>query len=271
MNRIKRPSLLALALLLALPIALASAPQEKLDSFSRFGKFVVEVDGKQDPQARIYHSQQPPAFLIHSPALSSDYVLHPRAYQVVSLDRQHVSEEAQGKIKITPGYSTETVGKFTVGMDQTVSLEADGHRIRLLPKGDLLGYHSGQDIFDYDYQYQDRANSFQPDAGLIEKIKSFDKQAELTIYFGSWCPNCQHNVPKVLRLEQELKGSSLSFSYYGIPRAPQFTQDPEVQKYKIERVPTGVLRSNGREVGRIEKDDWTKLEARILELLGQVK
>lgn len=271
MNRIQQLSPLALALLAALPFAFSATPQPKLDSFSRTGKFTVEVDGKQDPQARLYHSQQPPAFLIRSSELGIDYVLHPQAYQVVSLDRQHVSEEVEGKIRITSGYSTDPVGKFTVGMDQTVSMEADGHRIRLLPKGDLLGFRTGQEIFDYDYQYLERARSYQPDAALLEKIKASSKQAELTIYFGSWCPNCQHNVPKVLRLEQELKGSSLSFTYYGIPRAPQFTQDPEVQKYNIERVPTGILRSGGREAGRIEKDDWTRLEARIVDLLGRVK
>lgn len=271
MIRTERPFPLFLALLLALPFAFSAALPQKLTSFSRMGRFMVEVDGQLDPKARVYHSQQPPAFLIRSPGLGNDYVLHPRAYQVVSLDRQHVSDEVDGKVEIASGYSTDPVGKFLVGSDQTVSMEAHGHRIRLLPKSDLLGFRKGEEIFEYDYKYVERARTYQPDAALLAKMKASSKQTELTVYFGSWCPNCQYNVPKVLRLEQELDGSGLGFAYYGIPKAPQFTQDPEVQKYNIQRVPTGILRANGREVGRIEKDDWNRLDGRIVDLLSRVK
>ena len=271
MIRTERLFPLSLALLLALPFAFSAATPQKLTSFSRLGRFTVEVDGKQDPKARVYHSQQPPAFLIRSPGLGNDYVLHPRTYQVVSLDRQHVSEEVDGKVSITPGYSTGPIGKFLVAADQTVSMEADGHRIRLLPKADLLGFRTAEEIFEYDYKYVERARAYQLDAVLVAEMKGSSKQAQLTVYFGSWCPNCQQNVPKALRLEQELEGTNLGFTYYGIPKSPQFTQDPEVQKYNIERVPTGILRANGREVGRIQKDDWNRLESRVVELLSRVK
>ncbi|MEE8585380.1 MAG: hypothetical protein V3T83_11060 [Acidobacteriota bacterium] len=271
MIRTERLFPLPLALLLALPFAFSAAAPQKLTSFSRTGRFTVEVDGKLDPKARVYHSPQPPAFLIRSPGLVSDYVLHPRTYQVVSLDRRHASEEVDGKVSITPGYSTGPAGKFLVGSDQTVSMEADGHRIRLLPKADLLGFRTGAEIFEYDYKYVERARDYQPDAVLVAEMKASSKQAQLTVYFGSWCPNCQQNVPKTLRLEQELEGSNLGFTYYGIPKAPKFSQDPEVQEHNIERVPTGILRANNREVGRIQKDDWNRLEGRIAELLSRVK
>lgn len=268
--KIRRPAtILALA---TFPIlAAAPAQYQKLTSLSRMGSFIVEVDGAQDPKGRVYHSQQPPAFLIRSSLTDSDYVLYPRAYEVVSLDPKLVSEEVDGKVQVAADYSTQPVGQFTVGSERTVSLTADGHTIRLLPKGELLGYHSAQDIYDYDYRYVERARAYQPDAEVIKKLKTSPKKAQLTVYFGSWCPHCQMKVPHMLRVEQELKGTALEFIYYGIPPAPRFAEDPEVKKYNIPHVPVGILRSNGKEVGRIDNVDWDKPEARIAELLQLAK
>ena len=61
---------------------------------------------------------------------------------------------------------------------------------------------------------------------------------------------------------------ALKVEYYGLPQGQGFSQDPEVRKYGITQVPTGVVLLDGREIGRISGSQWRSPENRISELLA---
>ena len=78
---------------------------------------------------------------------------------------------------------------------------------------------------------------------------------------GSWCPHCQEAVPRVMKVDERLKGSRIRFEYYGLPY--KFSKDPETSRAKITHVPTAVVFRGGWEIGRLagnrpSRNHWTR-------------
>jgi thiol-disulfide isomerase/thioredoxin len=94
------------------------------------------------------------------------------------------------------------------------------------------------------------------------------KPVRVRVFFGSWCPHCKEQLPSLLRVEDELRGSSskIQFEYYGLPQG--FGKEPEAKKYNVGSVPTGIVFVDGMEVGRITGGDWSSPEKRLNALLN---
>jgi hypothetical protein len=69
----------------------------------------------------------------------------------------------------------------------------------------------------------------------------------------------------LLKVEDQLTGSKIRFEYYGMPRD---FNDPEAKRLSIKGVPTAIVYVNGRQVGRLEGQDWASPEASLTRLLG---
>ncbi len=70
----------------------------------------------------------------------------------------------------------------------------------------------------------------------------------MRVYFGSWCPVCGRLVPKILKLQSDLKGAKIQFEYYGLPQP--MSDDPITAKENLNGVPTAIVYVDGKEFGR---------------------
>jgi thiol-disulfide isomerase/thioredoxin len=70
------------------------------------------------------------------------------------------------------------------------------------------------------------------------------------VFFGSWCGVCKSVLPNGLRVARDLAGSHIAFEFYGLDHPPAGWQDTEVQRLKVEGLPTAIVYRDGREVGR---------------------
>ena len=113
--------------------------------------------------------------------------------------------------------------------------------------------------------WEKRTRAYRPNPVLMEQAKAHSKKAKVTVFFSSWCKHCQRKVPSILRVEEELKDSSISFEYYGLP--PGFAGEHEAEKYNITLIPTAIVRVDDKEIGRIENRQWDRPEAQLVGLL----
>ncbi|HSR49900.1 MAG TPA: thioredoxin family protein [Acidobacteriota bacterium] len=229
-------------------VGLGAAEAVDYDNFLRIGKFEVVVDGQVDGQARLYHSMSPPAFLIMVPVLEEAIVLLPGRSEVASVSKDHV-EADEDRAAIASQADLRTVGDFTVGSGQTVDLKVDGRAVGLRPKSDLVGEVSSQDLKNYDPLYRIRSREYQPDPNFVRILKTYQGKAQVRVFFGSWCQFCQANVPKMIKLEEQLADTGISFSYYGLPHG--FNSEPVAIEANVKQVPTAIVTVDGKEVGRI--------------------
>lgn len=248
------------------PTKAASTPASSglLKEFLPYHEHLVEVNGLDVKEGRIYRSVDPPAFLVLSPNFDNPAVLYPVSNTVKSIELSVLTEEKDVRVTVKSGYKTWGEGVFTV--TDGVNFEHEGHSVRLKPKPILLKAHTSDELRAYDPGYGQRADAYSVDSALLGRIKSSSKSAKVTVYFGSWCQFCQRYVPHLMKLEQELAGSNIEFSYFGLPN--DFTQEPETDRMKIERVPTAIVTVAGREIGRLVGRECQQPELKLSRILA---
>lgn len=257
-------------LLLALPV-LAQTPQPAVDAvlkdFVRTGEYLLMVNGKPAPAYEIYKNDKLPAYLILSPALPSAVLLSAGSGKVETAPVAKVVRQKEGTVGLAADAALKPQGQFTFAGDK-VAFTADGRKATLGPNPPLLGLQKAPALKNHSPEYMVGARNYKPNPQMLAALKKNAKPVKVKVFFGSWCPHCKEHLPFLLRVEDELKGSKIQFEYYGLPKGQGFANDPEVKKYNVDGVPTGIVFVDGKEVGRITLGDWTSPETRLNALLS---
>jgi thiol-disulfide isomerase/thioredoxin len=93
-------------------------------------------------------------------------------------------------------------------------------------------------------------DSYQPQADAVATLKANDKDTEVTLVFGTWCPDSKNYVPRLLKSLHAAANDKLKVKLVGIDN--QFRQPVStIQPRTIINVPTVIVERGGREIGRI--------------------
>jgi thiol-disulfide isomerase/thioredoxin len=237
-----------------------------IKDFQPNGDYLVAIDGKDVP-AEVYFSQSAPAFLVLSSRLASPVVLSVRTQTAETVQLMKVSKQPDGSIDLLPGATLAPQGPLTVSSEGTVGFTVDRHPVLLKSRPPLLGPHPANDLKAY-YPpiWEAGAKNYRPDGQVIAALKRSSAPVTVRVFFGSWCPHCQHSVPPLLRVEDELKGSKIKFEYFGLPKSGM-ANVPEAKKFGINGVPTGIVFVKGKEAGRLVGNAWSSPETSLATIL----
>lgn len=246
---------------LAAPIAvlalwatsLAAGPA--MSGFLPIDKFVFFIDGVEDSAVEVYQSQAAGAYLVISDAIESPILVQARSAVVSTVNLMKVDRQANGSINLLADATLEALGRFTIG-GQGISFSVGSRAAELRNKPWLLGAQDLAGMRAYSREYRDGASDYEYSQPVVRQLLAESRDVEVKVFFGSWCPHCQQVLPRVLRVAEELAGSKIKLSFYGLPQGPGFSADPLVQRFDIDSVPTGVILVEGREVGRISGSGW---------------
>jgi thiol-disulfide isomerase/thioredoxin len=242
-----------------------ATPKDPIGDFQKTADFVLEIDGKPAPDARIYNHETPPYVLIAAAALPAPVLLNLRATSAETLDPAKVTQTPDGKANLAAEAVAKAQGPYQMDNTENVRFSVDGKPVLLKPRPPLLGTQKVTDLEAYSPLYDKGAAAYKPDPAVIAELKKQPQLVLLKVYFGSWCPHCKQEVPKLVRVEKELAGSSIHIEYYGLP--PGFGKDPEAQRVKVEAVPTGIVYVGGREVGRLATSSWASPETSLRDIV----
>jgi thiol-disulfide isomerase/thioredoxin len=207
-----------------------------------------------------------PAYLI-LPTAMSPILITPGAGKVETVQMLKVARKPDGTADLLADAVTQSQGKFQL-VGERVDFNSEGKKVSLSPKPPLLGLKKATDLKTHSPEYAASAKAYTPNAQSVAALKKQAQPVRVLVFFGSWCPHCKEVVPHLLRVEDEIKGAKIQFDYRGIARD---FKDPEVQRLSIKEVPTAIVYVNGREIGRITRNDWTAPEAALARLLGVAK
>jgi len=123
----------------------------------------------------------------------------------------------------------------------------------------LLGRVGPEAILAVSQEWRTNRESYEPAEADVRVIATTPVKARLDVYFGSWCSDSRREVPRFLRILDRASPARLKVRYYGLDRTKK---EPArlVKRGAVERVPTFILRVDGREVGRIVETPQTTLE-----------
>lgn len=265
---IRESAAVAIAVL-ALTLSFAPAPAAAqraagINGFQPTGDYILELDGAADEEARIYRSGAP-AVLVVSSALEAPVLLQPRYRTVELVNLLKMEEKDDGTIDLLPNPSYAAAGMFQVeGGD--VLFQVDGHDAVLKQKPPLTGFQEAPALFEHSPEYEFRAAAYQPDESVLGKLRGESRTVRVQVFFGTWCPACGQMVPRIIKVAEGIEGSKIDIDFYGLPR--EFSGDSEASRLGVRSVPTGVVFVDGREVGRISGNDWSRPESALRDLLG---
>jgi len=235
--------------------------------FEMVDDYLVMKDGK-DLDAKIYSSSSTKAILIVPGDMAvPSVILWPRTREVESLKSMKVQSRAGGFVEVRKDAVAAVQPPFSV-VGTNVVFSVDGSDLRLKPKPPVLGMNNASQMLEKSAVYARRAEDYAPNQEVLAKLGSLDSAVRVRVFFGTWCPACSQMVPRILSVAEELADSNLDFEFYGLPRGEGFSADPEVRKTNVKSVPTGIVYVDGKEVGRIEGNDWRSPEAAILARVG---
>ena len=250
------------------PLPAQSIPGQRHTGFSLIDDYVLEIGDAVSKDALLYASSQTRAILVVSQDLSAPVLIWPRSRVVESLQMLKVDRRSGGTAEILPDPVIKVHAPFVIDAPK-VKFLVDGVAAALAPKPALLGLHGATGMAEYSSIYGQRAEAYVPREDLIDKLRRQETSVRVRVFFGSWCPACSQMVPRIMKVAQQLGAeSAIQVEFYGLPQGAGFSADPEVKKYGIKQVPTGVVLQDGREIGRINGEQWRSPEGTLTTLLG---
>jgi thiol-disulfide isomerase/thioredoxin len=233
--------------------ATAQSAAGSLRDFSPFRNYVLVVDGAEAPDAKIYFSETARAFLVFDEHFPNPVLIQPRKTSVETVQPSKVAEREGGMIDLLPAPTFALQKKFVLVGD-SIAFTVDGTRATLKPRAALLGLQTRATLAAHDPEFARRALAYVPSEATLVKLMAEQEDVRVRVYLGTWCPHCQEAVPRVMKVDERLKGSRIRFEYYGLPY--KFSKDPETSRAKITHVPTAVVFRGGWEIGRLAGNAW---------------
>ena len=119
------------------------------------------------------------------------------------------------------------------------------------PSGEemMVGETSWEAFFDKFPEWEKKKNNYIPEQDAIKKLRKVDGKISISLFLGTWCPDSQGEVPKLLKVYEATDNKKISLQIYGVDRDKK-DGIGVAKKHSIERVPTAVFFRDEKEIGR---------------------
>jgi len=123
-------------------------------------------------------------------------------------------------------------------------------------------------------EYEQRKSDYRPDASELDFMASqITPTDRVEVYLGTWCSDSQREVPKFLKIVDELKakyGKELPVSFVAVDRTKHMPVDL-VNGKSIDKVATFIVYRGDNELGRIVEKPNGLLEDDLLAILAPTR
>jgi len=140
--------------------------------------------------------------------------------------------------------------------------------LSILSQKVLVGPLSKEEILKNLPEWKEVVASYIPNPAIIEKLKSINKEVQVELFIGTWCPDCRRHVSAYFKILEMTDNPLIVTSYTGIPREREARQE-FIQGKNIERVPTFIIFIDGREKGRIIETPTKSVEEDLLDIINR--
>lgn len=135
----------------------------------------------------------------------------------------------------------------------------------------IAGETTPEAVMEKFKRWKDAREAAVADKEIGKKLGEVAPGAELYVFFGTWCADCHRELPR-LWAAFEHAGGELPFTVKYVALDEQFqAADFDLTPYNIERIPTIIVKRDGKEVGRIIESTADPVERELLALLDGSK
>lgn len=136
----------------------------------------------------------------------------------------------------------------------------------------IVGEISTNRLIDTLPAYVQKKGEYQPDVTVLEMMKPLVREGDrVEVFMGTWCDDSQREVPKFLRIADDLKsqfGVELPVRFVAVDKSKQ--QPAALLEGKsLQKVATFIYYRDGQELGRIEERPQGVFEDDLLALMSK--
>lgn len=170
------------------------------------------------------------------------------------------SKEKQSTIKTTETVSFASKNNKAEKMNETVPYEES---VMILGKANRAGLQNEafKDWFGPGYE------SYNPDSGVVEKLKPLLKDVQITVFMGTWCEDSHREVPYLYKVLDKTGYDESQLTVIAVSEEKTTPQGFEESK-NITHVPTIIFYKDEVEMGRIVEFTIQTLEQDMLAILS---
>lgn len=103
-------------------------------------------------------------------------------------------------------------------------------------------------------------DAYQPNAEDISYLKNELNKYQLVVFMGTWCEDSHNLIPKLYKVLDAADFPARQLTLYGLDREKKGKGNVH-EEYKVLYVPTIIVLSEGKEIGRITETVRKSVEA----------
>ncbi len=119
---------------------------------------------------------------------------------------------------------------------------------------------------EFDDWYSNEYNAYIPDYKVLKRLKSRARLYQIEVFFGTWSTDSKEQVPRFLKVLNELKYPEKMLSLYAVNRKKQSFYGEEAQK-ALFKVPTFIVYKGKTEIGRITEAPSESIELDLYKII----
>ena len=120
--------------------------------------------------------------------------------------------------------------------------------------------------------FEEGYDAYEPNPAVVAKLQEIDRDGvDITVFFGTWCGDSRREVPRLLKLLDELEFPAENLTLVavdGVDEATKRSPTGEEKGVEVYRVPTLVVSRGGKEVARFVEYPVLSLERDLLAILS---
>jgi len=132
----------------------------------------------------------------------------------------------------------------------------------------LIGYCT-RDVFkdtSFSWWYNSEYEMYELEYSTLDKLEGKLNSLEITIVLGTWCSDSREQIPRFLKILDELNFLEEKMTLIAVDRDKKW-EEGEIENLNITLVPSIIFYKNGEELGRIEELPKETLEKDFAEII----
>jgi thiol-disulfide isomerase/thioredoxin len=134
----------------------------------------------------------------------------------------------------------------------------------------LIGKFTKEDLLKapYDGWFNAEYDNFKPSAEALETIKNNISDYEIMVFMGTWCGDSKREVPKLLKILDEVGYDLSNLTLVGVNRSKTTPENLE-EGWDINMVPSIIFIKDGKEINRFVEYPSETIEEDIAKIVSE--
>jgi len=134
----------------------------------------------------------------------------------------------------------------------------------------LIGKFTKEDLQKPPYEswFKSEYDNFKPSAEAMETIKNNISDYEIMVFMGTWCGDSKREVPKFLKILDEVGYDKSKLTMVGVSRN-KTTPEKLEEGWKINMVPSIIFIKDGKEINRFVEYPRETIEDDIAKIVSE--